>query len=308
MASRNFPGQMTTFESMISRWKRFPSGVIGVFDADGQLLGFLTLWPIHKQPYRQFRSGRRPEEGLQGPQINSGRTRPQRYWHIGCLVVRKENRGGFVLDELLSGAATVFSALPNIAGRLTFSASLDSPSVLGILTHYGFHEMAPNPGFAAAKLRLYEMETTRSAISGRLARARSAMPQIASRHLHVRLTMGSINYNAPVTVNGSIVNVSGNYYDLKNASTKELLAMLPALTFAVGHGEGSAPSLILADKQLKQQDVKLSDLAEALKPIEAPARADPGFAERLRSTASELSVQAGGSLLATAILELLKRL
>ena len=117
--------------------------------------------------------------------------------------------------------------------------------------------------------------------------------------------MGGIQFNGQVTVYGSVINIEGNQYNMasgkpdkkvfrnffesliRSSADRERLAEVMKQFFAMPDAE------LLDPTEVK---TVATDLAEAVK-------SEPKLCNRLAALASDLTVGASGSLLATAIVE-----
>lgn len=121
---------------------------------------------------------------------------------------------------------------------------------------------------------------------------------------------GGMHFHGNVTVNGNIINIEGDQYNVQQDSKERVLSVINRLLLKGIKDDGDIiPTLNAVAGDIDQRnDIKLADIAVSVQSSLQPELQNPGIRQNIESIYKRLAVGASGSLLATGIIQGIKLL
>jgi hypothetical protein len=130
-------------------WRRYPSGILRLIDRCDNIVGYISIWPVSRDTFRQLKSGGLAEDQLESKYIEREGTGPFDYWYIADVCRSKrpvgysESYPHFVVNYLVGGVLEALvkrDDFPDPVELIAFAVS--TPGEL-LLKRLGFLKVAP---------------------------------------------------------------------------------------------------------------------------------------------------------------------
>lgn len=128
------------FDKVISWWQCYHNGIY-ILCRDHTIAGYLSMWPIKKQTFKDIIRGSRRERELKAQSILGYKSqKPRTYWYITNIVVRKQFKKEKAVIVLLRGALAKWLAEANLDSEIYICALGYSKEGEAMLKRYGFRK------------------------------------------------------------------------------------------------------------------------------------------------------------------------
>ena len=126
------------FNKVVSWWKCYPNAVYVLFQ-DATIVGYLSMWPVKQQTFRDIIAGKRRERELSVQSILGKRSqKPRAYWYITNIVIRSNFRKTEAIKVLLREAMRRWVIEANLNASINVCALAFSKQGEALLKRFGF--------------------------------------------------------------------------------------------------------------------------------------------------------------------------
>lgn len=154
----NFVDHSVPVTMGVKWWRKYPDGLY-VIRTNGQLLGYVSFWPLSANVFRQFVNGKRMEteitaRGICPPDAEARET----HWYIGSIALRARFRKQAGVKQLIDSSLTHWMSKLHPDARVSLCALAYSPEGERLLQRFGFRCFA-RADESAHELPVYVLET-----------------------------------------------------------------------------------------------------------------------------------------------------
>ena len=154
----NFVDHSVPVTMGVKWWRKYPDGLY-VIRTDGNLLGYVSFWPLSPNVFRQFVNGKRMEteitaRGICPPAPGATET----CWYIGSIALRARFRKKAGVKQLIDSSLSHWLSRLDPQGRVSLCALAYSPEGERLLQRFGFRCFA-RADESAHELPVYVLES-----------------------------------------------------------------------------------------------------------------------------------------------------
>lgn len=155
----NFDDHFVPTDMGVNWWEKYPTGVY-VLRKNGDLLGYVSFWPLSQKTFKEFVSGKRLETEISARCIvPPADTATETWWYIGSIALLARVRRTKAIKELVAKATMGWLSRLDPAGNIRVCALAYSQEGEKLLRRFGFCKFAEATE-SPHKLAVYVKEST----------------------------------------------------------------------------------------------------------------------------------------------------
>lgn len=134
----SFSDHAVSFETGLAWWRKYRQGVY-MLERDGEIVGYISLWPLTRQDFEDFVHGRRLEKEISARNIQPPAGCIETFWYIGSVMLKVRWRKTVAARLLLREATKLWLASMTPDAKLHLCALAYSEDGERLLRRFGFH-------------------------------------------------------------------------------------------------------------------------------------------------------------------------
>lgn len=105
----SFSDHSVSFETGLAWWRKYRQGVY-MLERDGEIVGYISFWPLTRQAFEDFVHGRRLEKAISARNIQPPAGGIETFWYIGSVMLKVRWRKTAAARILLREATNLWLA------------------------------------------------------------------------------------------------------------------------------------------------------------------------------------------------------